>query len=197
MKSFFVDIAGPSCSGKTTLVKALIDKVKFDFELIHLDDYWDRDFKPPLINGYKNRELPENLKLDLLFLHLQELKSGKSVEIPYRAFEVEDEKRIVQPKKIIFVEGFLLFYKKEIGDSFDFKIYIDLSDEEIVKRGTERNRSNKNDEFYYRNIVISEYKKYGLPAKKKADLILNGEKDVNENVEVVLSKIANFKSLFR
>src|SRR3989344_6003420 len=189
MKSFFVGIAGPSCSGKTTLVKALIDKVKFDFELIHLDDYWDRDFKPPLINGYKNRELPENLKLDLLFLHLQELKSGKSVEIPYRAFEVEDEKRIVQPKKIIFVEGFLLFYKKEIGDSFDFKIYIDLSDEEIVKRGTERNRSNKNDEFYYRNIVISEYKKYGLPAKKEADLILNGEKDVNENVEVVLSKI--------
>jgi uridine kinase len=196
MNSLFVGIAGPSCSGKTTLIKKLTEEIGEDAEIIHADDYWNKDFKPPMINGWKNRELPENINFELLFEHLSALKRENSVEVPWNVFEVEGGKKIARPKKIIFVEGFLLFYWEKIRKLFDLKIYYDIDDKEIVRRRTERARSGREErEMYYRTVLIDEYKRLCLPTKKYADMILDGTNDVTLNAREIISRIATFKSV--
>ncbi|MFH1803011.1 MAG: hypothetical protein ABH864_06215 [archaeon] len=197
MHSLFVGIAGPSCSGKTTLIRKLVNRIgEKNVEIIHADDYWDRNFKPPLVKGYKNRELPENINSGLLFEHLSKIREGKSVDAPFNVFEIEGGHKLAEPKKFVFVEGFLLFYWQKIRDLFDLKVYYDISDEEIVRRRTARARSGKKDrEAYYRTVVIDEYRRFGRPNKKYADLSLDGEESMDRNIQKILGKIASFKSV--
>lgn len=190
-------VTGPSCSGKTTLIAKLTENLSGgDVEIIHADDYWNRNFKHPLIGDYKNRELPENINHKLLFRHLCALKLGRSVEIPWKVFEIEGGKKIAEPKRIIFVEGFLLFHWEKIRELFDLKVYYDLSDKEIINRRIKRARSGRDGrEEYYRTVVINEYKRFGLPTKKYADLVLDGAGNLEENIRKILGKIATFKSV--
>ncbi len=189
-----IGIAGPSCSGKSSLTEQLESSFK-DMEFISLDSYWkdSNNFKKvwwPFgkLFGCKNWELPQNLKLDDLYDNLFELKQGYETKIPIcNDADYQKMYRIASPKSRIIVEGFLLFYDKSIRDIFDTKIYLDLPDEEIIKRRLERNKSNKPDrESYYRKVVVNEYKKYGLPGKQYADLILDGTKPLEDNLNKIL-----------
>lgn len=194
MKPLLIGIAGASCSGKTTFVDAFVEKVGEEHvEVIHADDYWNKEFKPPIINGHKNRELPENIKFDLLCKHLMQIKNGGEVEIPFRVFEIKDNTKVAKPKKFVIVEGFLLFYYSQIRELFDIKVFFDITEEELVKRRIARNRSGKKDrEEYYRTIVPNEYTRLGAPAKKIADLVLNSNSSLEANLNTLLRKIETF-----
>lgn len=190
--TFFIGIAGPSCSGKSTFTDALATGIGVNnVEVVHADDYWNQNFTPPVVNGYKNREIPESIRTDLLFSHLRALRNGETVEILHRSFEIEGNTREALPRKFVIVEGFLLLYEERIRSLFDLKLFLDLEEDEIVRRRLQRNRSGKRREEYYRTILLSEYRKYGLLAKKYADVILDGTRTKEENIRRVLEKIEN------
>lgn len=193
MKPIFIGIAGPSTSGKTTIAKKL-ENLLSDSMVITLDDYWKDSSGFKRKQGYKNWELPENIDFDLLLANLEDLKKGKETSIPIcEKFKFKEYKKI-KPKKFIILEGFLLFFDKKIREMFDLKIYLDLSEEEIINRRITRSRSEKPErEFYYRNVVVEEHKKYGEPTKKYSDLIIDGKGEIKESLKNILEKLKEYK----
>jgi len=188
-RHFIIGITGPSCSGKSSISEKL--KEANDSQLIHLDDYWKDKTTFPRKYGFRNWELPQNLKFDLLYQNLQELKMGKKTKAPYCS---EDGKfrgyKTLTPSEEVITEGFLLFYYEKIRDLFDLKLYVDISNDEVIRRRILRNRSNKNGkELYYREVVVKEYQKHGEPTKRYADLVVNGKEEINENIKKILEYI--------
>lgn len=182
MGPHLIGIAGPSCSGKSTLARQLASEV-LKGTVVSLDDYWDPSYDVPTIGKWKNRELPGNINFDHLYRDLSELKAGRSVVAPkWLAAEKRFEQQTIEPVPTIIAEGYLLYYDERIRNLFDLRTYLDVGDEEIIGRRIARNRTGRPERHeYYRTVVVEEYKKYGLPAKQYATIILDGSRPIEEN----------------
>jgi len=175
IKPLVIGVCGRSCSGKSTVVKELEEKYKGEF--LHINQ--DKFFKVKSDNW----ESPEALRLDRLIYSIKKLKKGQSTHIPnHRWTEVFD--REIKPHKIIIVEGYLLFVDKELSNLFDKKIWVDVSDENIIYRRIKR-EGNINQIDYIKNKVIPESKKYEEIQRKRADIIING----NNTKEKIIQEI--------
>lgn len=170
-----IGISGRSCSGKSTVAKELEEKYKGDF--LHINQ--DKFFKVKADNW----ESPESLRFDRLIYSIKKLKKGQKTHIPsHRWTEVFD--REIKPHKIIIVEGYLLFVDKELNKLFDKKIWVEVSDLNILYRRTKRDNTSKNIDYTY-NIVIPESKKYEKIQSDEADIIIDGNKSKEEIIKEV------------
>jgi uridine kinase len=170
IKPIIIGVGGRSCSGKSTVIKKLEEKYKGEF--LHINQ--DKFFKVKADNW----ERPEALRFDRLIYSASKLKQGQSTHIPsHRWTEIFDRK--VKPKRVIIIEGYLLFVNKELNKLFDKKIWVDISDQNILWRRTLRDENTSGVE-YTMNVVIPESKKYEIPQRKEADIILDGNKSKEE-----------------
>lgn len=162
-----VGIAGRSCSGKSIVTKRL----EAGHNDIAVRICQDRFFKKQASNW----EAPEALNNYNLIYSLKKLKRGEATHIPSAGWtEIYDQ--LIKPKPLIIVEGYLLFENSEIVELLDKKIYIDVSDINILYRRTKRD--NTSDYLDYTMFtVIPESKKYIDKQKKKADIIIDGNRD--------------------
>lgn len=179
IKPLIIGVCGRSCSGKSTVIKELEEKYKGEF--LHINQ--DKFFKVKADNW----ERPEALRFDKLIEAIKLLKEGKIALIPtHRWTEVFD--REVKPHKVIIVEGYLLFVNKELNKLFDKKIWVDVSDLNLLYRRAKRfNEINQLD--YAKNVVIPESKKYEEIQRKESDIKLDGNKTKEEIVEEVEKNI--------
>ncbi|MCA9459384.1 MAG: AAA family ATPase, partial [Nanoarchaeota archaeon] len=138
--TFIIGIAGPSCSGKTTLVNELKNS-KFSLDIIHADNYFKhyKEF-PKLPNGWRNTELPENIKSEELIKDLVLLKENSK-------------------KDIIIIEGYLIFHFKQILELLNLKIFIKVSESNQLERRLDR-KGHFSDKDFIKQIVIPAYQKY-------------------------------------
>lgn len=95
----------------------------------------------------------------------------------------------LRPRALVLVEGFLLFYERRIRDLFDFKISVDIADETTVERRLQRSRSESSKELYYREVVVKEFRRFGLPARKHADLIADGNRPLKRIADDILGRL--------
>lgn len=168
-----IGVCGRSCSGKSAVVKELEEKYKGKVLRINQD----RFFKVKA----NNWESPEALRFDRLIYSIKKLKNGENTHIPERGWtEVFD--REIKPHKIIIVEGFLLFVNKELCKLLDKRIWVDVSDQNILWRRTLRD-GNTAGADYIINTVIPESKKYESIQRKEAEIIIDGNKSKEEIIE--------------
>lgn len=173
IKPLIIGVCGRSCSGKSTVIKELEEKYKGEF--LHINQ--DKFFKVKADNW----ESPESLRIDRLIYSIKKLKNGQSTHIPsHRWTEVFD--REVKPHKIIIVEGYLLFVDAELSNLFDKRIWVEVSDANILYRRTKRDGTSKHID-YTMNVVIPESKKYEEIQRKRADIIIDGNKTKEEIIE--------------
>jgi len=166
IKPIIIGVCGRSCSGKSTVIKELEEKYKGKF--LHINQ--DKFFKVKADNW----ESPDSLRIDRLIYSIKKLKNGQPTHIPsHRWTEVFD--REVKPHEIIIVEGYLLFINTELSNLFDRKIWVDVSDANILYRRTKREGTSKNIDYTI-SKVIPESKKYEVIQKKRADIIIDGNK---------------------
>lgn len=92
-------------------------------------------------------------------------------------------------KNILIIEGLHPFNNQKMRKMFKLKVYINIPKTLIVKRRLKKFGRRDNQEWYSKNIVIKFYKKYGEPTKKYADLIINGNKSINDNIKKILNHI--------
>ena len=188
-----IGICGGSCSGKSTLVKALASR-QTNLSIIHFDDFFVGKAKIN-VEEVKNWEDPALYRLDEYVDVLRKLRNGDQVEIEANSRESRQEgltSRILKPNDYIIVEGFLIFYPQTARQYFNKKIYMDIPEEEIVRRRYERMNSGKGGKYsdeYIRKTLIQEHRKIVVPQKQFADLVLDATRPVEELVHEVVNFI--------
>ena len=74
-----------------------------------------------------NFDHPDSLDTELLIQHVQQLKQGRSVEVPTYDFASHSrttEYVTMQPRKIILVEGILILCDPQLVQEMNFKVFV-------------------------------------------------------------------------
>ena len=175
-------IAGGSASGKTTLAKMIIDIVgKEHISFIGHDSYY-RDLRHLSLEERSNINFdhPNSLDTDLLIEHIKQLKMGKQVNIPCYDFTTHSrtpETSVIMPRKIIIVDGILIFSEPKLLDLMDMKIFVDTEDDmRLIRRinrdTNERGRNVQSVIDQYIKTVRPMHQLYVEPSKRNADIIV-------------------------
>ena len=106
--SFIIGIAGGTGSGKTTVVRKVIETLpKDEVAIIPQDSYYKDNGHLPLEERQEiNFDHPRSLEFRLLIEHIKRLKEGKEIKQPiysYLTCTRSDETILVKPKKVIIV----------------------------------------------------------------------------------------------
>ncbi|HEX2758231.1 MAG TPA: uridine kinase [Thermoanaerobaculia bacterium] len=182
MTPFLIGIAGGTGSGKTTVANAIVKRVGEERIAILSHDSYYRDFVdlPKDILERQNFDHPDSLESELLVRHLKALKQGMVVETPIYDFKLHcraAESRRVEPRKVILVDGILIYAEPELRKLFDVKIYVDTdADIRLIRRLkrdiAERGRSVESVVAQYESTVRPMHMEFVEPSKRYADLIV-------------------------
>lgn len=180
-----VGIAGASGAGKTTVIRKLVQKHHGKISVIKLDDYFkNKNDLPPSVDW----EQPEALDFSQLISDLKNLKAGRNVRVPVykrRLLRRLKKTRLVKPRPIVIVEGFLILVEPRLRALLDQKIFFDLPEEKIVERRLARGTIPGVDEKYIRSKVIEGHRRNILPTKDHADRVVDGQKPVAQVVKIL------------
>ncbi len=181
MKPVIIGIAGGSGSGKTTLTQNIYEKFSEDVCVICHDSYYrDQSHLTMAQRVLTNYDHPDSIETEMMISHLKDLKDGKSVYTPVYSF-VEHTRTNdtikVDPKKVIIIDGILIFENKELRDMMDMKIYVDTdSDIRLIRRllrdVNERGRDIASVTTQYITTVKPMHEQFVEPSKKFADIII-------------------------
>ena len=176
-----IGIAGGTASGKTTLMKNLINEFGGQVTVLSHDNYYKRHDDMPYEERCKlNYDEPAAFDTSLMVYHLDQLRHGYPIECPVYDFTVHnrsDETIRLVPHKVIIVEGILIFENEELRNLMDIKIFVD-TDADIrlcrrIKRDVnKRGRSLESVLTQYQQTVKPMHERYVEPSKKYADLVV-------------------------
>lgn len=181
-KPIIVGIAGGTGSGKTTVTDAVV-KIVGSQNLTHIqhDSYYKDQSNKPFAERVKtNYDHPDSLETSLLIFHLKQLLQGQTVQVPVYDFTQHnrtDKTILVEPTKIILVEGILIFVDKNLRDLFDIKIFVDTdADVRFIRRLkrdiSERGRTMESVIDQYLSTVRPMHLEFVEPSKRYADIII-------------------------
>ena len=176
-----IGIAGGTGSGKTTLMNNLISRFEGMVTVISHDNYYKRHDEMLYEERCKlNYDEPGAFDTSLMVYHLEQLRRGFAIECPVYDFTVHnrtDETVRLVPKRVIIVEGILIFENEELRNLMDIKIFVD-TDADIrlcrrIKRDVnKRGRSLESVLTQYQETVKPMHERYVEPSKKYADLVV-------------------------
>ena len=178
-----IGIAGGSGSGKTTVVKTIIEKLKKErVRVIPQDSYYkDSSDLTDEEKRVHNFDHPDSIDWDLLTEQLKELKEGHTIEQPVYSYiscsRSKTEKVIVEPADVIIVEGTLILANKELRDQLDIKIFVDADDDDRLMRVISRDIKERGKDVNwvmerYQRTVKPMYLQFIEPSKRYADVII-------------------------
>ncbi|MBE6985201.1 MAG: uridine kinase [Ruminococcaceae bacterium] len=193
-----IGIAGGSGSGKTTLMKNLIARFGDDVTVLSHDNYY-RPFDELSMEDRKavNYDHPDAFDTEMMFEHLKLLKAGKAIECPiydYTTYSRLSETTRIEPRKVILVEGILIFENKPLCSQMDIKIFVDTdADVRLIRRirrdVAKRGRSLESVLNQYLSTVKPMHEQFVEPSKKNADLVvLEGGKNLVA-LEMIIDRI--------
>lgn len=198
-KPYLVGVSGGSASGKTYLLNQLMRKIPaHNITLISQDNYY-REFhhqkKKP--DGNVNFDHPDALDLDKFVNDLNKLTRGETVTLKEYTFNNPDKKPqdlIYKPAPIILAEGLFIFYKPELYDLLDLKVFVDAEEHIKLSRRILRDYSERGYQLeeilkQYEQDVIPMYNKYVKPYKEACDLIIPNNYHMDKAIEVLYDHI--------
>lgn len=193
-----IGIAGGSGSGKTTLMKNLMKRFEKHIAVLSHDNYYRAHDELPYEQRSKlNYDHPDAFETEMMIEHLKLLKEGKPIECPVYDYTIHNrgnEVTVVEPQKVIIVEGILIFENKALCDLMDIKIFVDTdADVRLIRRirrdVTKRGRSLDSVLNQYLDTVKPMHEQFVEPSKKNADLVvLEGGKNLVA-LEMIMSQI--------
>ena len=177
-----IGIAGGSGSGKTTVVKRIMESLPNDsVAVLSQDSYYKDNSHIPMEERKKiNFDHPDSIEFELLAKHIKALSNSVPVEEPtysYITCERQKESRTVLPRKVIIVEGILILSQKILRDVFDIKVFVSADDDDrlsrVIQRDTvERGRDVQEILNRYDNIVKPMHLQFIAPSMRYADIIM-------------------------
>ncbi len=201
MKCVIIGIAGGTGSGKSTFTNRLKDAFCDNIAVIYHDNYYKKQDGISFEERKKmNYDHPEAFETELLLEQLQKLRAGEAVDCPVYDYSMHNRSQNVvkvEPKKVILVEGILVFADERLRSMFDIKIFVEAdADERILRRVIrdvkERGRDIEGVVEQYLTTVKPMHYLYVEPTKPMADVIINSGMNevafqlVKTNIEKIL-----------
>lgn len=188
-------IAGGTGSGKTTVVDQIINEFPDNVvTLISQDSYYNKTDHLTFQERCEiNFDHPRAIDFDLLVKHLKMLKEGQSIEQPIYSFEEHNrikETIATSPRKVIIVEGILIYTDKEIRDLIDIKFFVDADSDERLIRRLKRDIKERGRDLYeilerYQNTLKPMHQQFIEPTKSFADIIIPNNRYNAVGVDIV------------
>lgn len=180
-KILVIGIAGGSGSGKTTLMKNIVARFGDDITVLSHDNYYRRHDNLTYEERCQlNYDEPASLETDLMARQLDQLRQGIAIDCPVYDFTVHNRSPQtihIEPRKVIIVEGILIFENKALRDLMDIRVFVD-TDADIrlcrrVKRDVnKRGRSLESVLEQYQQTVKPMHDKYVEPSKRYAHILV-------------------------
>ena len=176
-----IGIAGGTGSGKTTLMDNLVKRFGDDVTVLSHDNYYRRRDDMTMEERQKvNYDEPAALETDLMVRHLDKLRQGEAIECPVYDFTQHnrsDRTITVVPKRVIIVEGILIFEDRDLRDLMDIRIFVDTDADvrlgrRILRDVEERGRTLQSVLDQYQTTVKPMHEMYVEPSKKYANIIV-------------------------
>ena len=194
-----IGIAGGTGSGKTTVVNQILNQLSADeICVISQDSYYKATDNLSYEQRTKiNFDHPKSIDFDLLVSHLKELKKGNTIEQPVYSFVTHnrlEDTLITHPRKVVIVEGILIFNNLELRDMFDIKIFVHAdADERLIRRLRRdiKERGRDLDEVLnrYQDTLKPMHQQFIEPTKNYADIIIPNDKYNTVAIDIVKTVI--------
>lgn len=177
-----IGIAGGTGSGKTTVVRKIIESLpEGSVAVIPQDSYYNDQSGLPLeVRKKTNFDHPDAFDWPLFEQQIAELRKGNAIEQPTYSYLVctrLPETIHVEPKEVVIIEGIMSLYDKELRDMMDLKIFVDAEPDERLLRVITRDMVERGHPLEmlidkYRNILKPMHDEFIEPTKQFADLII-------------------------
>ncbi len=202
-KRIMIGITGESASGKSTIcneIKRVIEKFDMPVSIVNTDNYFNDisdliakygSFDALRDNGY-DVDSPNSFQLDILKDDLESISKGEDIYCPEYLLNGTGvsvpKAKFVPSKKIVVVEGMASMYGNN-KDIFDVKIYVETDFEirknRFMKRAyTERNQDLENAKKHW-EYILGAGEKYIKPYKSDADIIINGDSNLEYFAQIL------------
>ncbi len=190
-----IGIAGGTGSGKTTVVKKIVEALPPDFvDVVPLDSYYNdttgmTDEERKAINF----DHPDAFDWKLLIKQVDDLRNGKAVEQPTYSYILSNrlpETIHVEPKPVIIIEGIMTLLNKKLRDMMTLKIYVDTDSDERLIRNIQRDTIDRGRTV---SMVVDRYLKvlkpmhdqFIEPTKRYADLIIPQGGENRQGIDIL------------
>ena len=194
-----IGFSGGTASGKTTMVSKLFNHYgKNESVIIDQDSY----YKDQNVLSYEqlskiNYDHPDAIDFELLYDNLISLINGKIINKPnynHKTHTRDVNFESINPKKLIFVEGTLIFHFKKITDLMLLKIFIHTSEKirfsRRIKRDiNERGRNSASVHKQYADTVFPMHQKFVEPSRFIADINISGENNIKDSINQIIESI--------
>lgn len=192
-----VAIAGCSGAGKTVLARA-IETAVGECSVIEMDAYyWPQMERSVEDRAVTNYDHPDSLEWELLEQNLLSLRLGKQIEIPEYDFTMHTRKKAmvrIEPRGVVIVEGILALHRTQIRALADLKVFVEAGTEACYGRRIERDivergRTKESVISQYHTTVAPMSAEYVLPSRVFADIVVSGERPVDESVAEIVARL--------
>lgn len=182
MSPIVIGVAGGSGSGKTTVVRKIVESLGDDGVTVLDHDRYYRDRNDLRLEerAVLNYDHPDALETDLMVRHVRDLKSGAEVAVPRYDFARHArlaDTDTLQPRRALIVEGILIYTDAALRDLMDLKVFVDTdADTRFIRRLTrdvaERGRTMESVIDQYLGTVKPMHLDFVEPSKRYADIII-------------------------
>jgi uridine kinase len=196
---YIIGIAGGSGSGKTSVVKKVIQALSSDKVSVLSQDsyYWDNGNLTQEEREQINFDHPSSIEFSLLVEHIKQLELGETIPMPIYSYVTcsrSKETIPVEPGEVLIVEGILIFTCPELCELMDLKVFVDTGADDriirIIQRDVnERGRGLDKSIKHYETYVKPMHEMFIEPTKRLADIIIPIGGHNEKGVDILTSKI--------
>ena len=190
-----IGIAGGTGSGKTTVVKKIVEALPPHYvSVVPLDSYYnDTSHMTEEERHAINFDHPDAFDWKLLIKQVNQLRKGEAIEQPTYSYILCNrlsETVHVEPKPVIIIEGIMTLLNKKLRDMMDLKIFVDAdSDERLIRNIqrdiVERGRDVKAVVDRYLDVLKPMHEQFIEPTKRYADIIIPQGGENKKGIEMV------------
>jgi uridine kinase len=144
-----------------------------------------------------NFDHPDALETELLVAHLRQLHAGEAIEVPIYDFATYQRRvsaRRIEPRRVILVEGILIFVDRDLREMMDIKLYVDTdADLRFIRRLErdirERGRTMEAVIQQYLTTVRPMHLEFVEPSKRYADVIIPAGGFNRTAIEMIIARV--------
>ena len=198
---YIIGIAGGTGSGKTTVVRKILEALPCnEVALIPQDSYYN---DTSLLSMEERRQInfdhPDAFDWPLLIQQVEDLRQGKSIEQPTYSFLISnrlEETVHVEPCEVIVIEGIMALWNPRLRNLMDLKIFVDADPDErlirVMQRDTEeRGRTPQMVIDRYLQVLKPMHQEFIEPTKRFADLIIPQGGENRQAIDIMRTYITH------